>query len=191
MANDDLADALKRLKLHYLAASLDDLVAEATRGRWGPRELVDTIAKRELEEQHRRSVERRMRDAHIGRFKPLDSFDWAWPSAIDREQIDRLMSLDFLAARDNVVIAGAQGLGKTMIAKNVAHQAVLHGHSVLCTTAGAMLLDPSQQDGPRALQSRLRKYTAPTLLVVDSCEAPGNGCSRASVNGRAVLKRSV
>ena len=166
MTPDETTRRLKALALHYLLQHLDDLVAEATRNRWGPREVIDHLLHREVEERQRRSVERRMREARIGRFKPIDRFDWAWPSAVDREQIERLLQLEFIGG-DNVVIAGPQGLGKTMIAKNIAHQAVLAGHSVLCVTAGAMLLDLSQQDGPRALQSRLRRYTSPRLLVLD------------------------
>lgn len=167
MTDDALSNALVRLQLHYLVDHLDDLVSEATRNRWGVREIVEAFVEREMLERQRRSAERRMKAAHIGRFKPLESFDWAWPTQIDREQIERLMLLDFVSDKDNVVIAGAQGLGKTLIAKNVAHQAVLAGHSVLCTTAGAMLLDLGQQDSPRALQSRLRRYTSPKLLVLD------------------------
>lgn len=159
--------ALVRLGLHYLIGHLDDLISEATRHQWGPREIIDVVIDREMMERQRRSVERRMRIARIGRFKPLKDFDWAWPTAIDREHVERLVRLDFVAAKDNVVIAGAQGLGKTMIAQNIAHEAVLAGHSVLSTSAGAMLLDLSQQDSPRALQARLRRYISPRLLVLD------------------------
>jgi len=167
ITDDELRRALKALKLNYLVDSLDDLVAEATRSRWGPREVLEIVAERELQEQRRRSVERRAKEARIGRFKPMTQFDWAWPSAIDRDQIERLLALDWIDRQENWILAAAQGLGKTMMAKNVAHLAVLAGHSVLVTTAAAMLLDLRQQDSPRALQSRLRRYTSPRLLVVD------------------------
>jgi DNA replication protein DnaC len=159
--------ALAALKLHYLAANLDDLVAEASRQRWGAQEIVEILLKREVEERQRRSVERRLHDARIGRFRPMERFDWAWPTAIDRELVERLLGLEFLDEHDNVILAAAQGLGKTMVAKNIAYKAVLAGHNVLFTTAGAMLLDLGQQDGPRALQARLRRYTTPRLLVLD------------------------
>ena len=62
----------------------------------------------------------------------------------------------------------AQGLGKTMIAQNIAHQAVLAGHSVLFTTATKMLMDLEAVHGtPHLFQQRLRKYTRVTLLIVD------------------------
>lgn len=163
----DLKSSLLSLKLHYLADHIDDLVAEATKSRWSAQQLVEVVVQRELEERQRRSVERRLADARIGGFRPMADFDWAWPKQIDREHLERLLNLCFLDERENVILAGAQGLGKTMVAKNIAHNAVIAGHTVLFTTAGAMLLDLGQQDGPRALQSRFRRYTAPRLLVVD------------------------
>ena len=61
--------------------------------------------------------------------------------------------------------AGSHGLGKTMLAKNIAHQAVLAGHSALFTTAADLLLDLNGQETARALERRLRHYTRPALLV--------------------------
>jgi DNA replication protein DnaC len=163
----ELTAVLKALRLNYLADHLGDFVAEATRHRWGPAETVEAIAHRENNDRARRGIERRLGDAHIGRFKPMADFDWAWPTAIERDRVERLLQLDFIGAAENVVLAGPQGVGKSMIAKNVAHQAVLAGFSVLFTTAGGMLLDLTQQDGPRGLQTRLRRYTSPKLLVID------------------------
>lgn len=164
---NDLENKLAELRLHYLAEHGVDFVAEATKNRWGPQPIVENLVDRELDERHRRSVERRLGDARIGQFRPMADFDWSWPRHVDRELIERLLALDFLRAKENVIFAAPQGLGKTMIAKNVAHAAVIAGHTVLFTTAGAMLLDLGQQDGPRALQARFRRYTAPRLLVVD------------------------
>ena len=64
-------------------------------------------------------------------------------------------------------LVGAQGLGKTLLAKNIAHQAVLAGHSALFTTAADLLLDLNGQETARALERRLRHYTRPALLVID------------------------
>jgi len=54
-----------------------------------------------------------------------------------------------------------------MIAKNVAHQAVLQGYSVRCVTAADLLLDLGGQETSRALERRLRAYVKPRLVVID------------------------
>jgi len=118
-------------------------------------------------ERARRSLERRLSSAHIGRFKPMADFDWHWPEQCDRLAITELMSLEFLKTATNAILVGASGLGKTTIAQNIAQQAVMHGHTVLFTTAGQLLGDLAALDSDSALRRRLRYYAAPTLLVID------------------------
>jgi len=118
-------------------------------------------------ERARRSLERRISGARVGRFKPMADFDWDWPDRIDREQIEELFELSWVGEAANVVLVGPNGVGKTMIAKNLAHQAVLRGTTVLCVTASQLLNDPAAQDGTIALQRRVRHYVRPTLLAID------------------------
>jgi DNA replication protein DnaC len=77
------------------------------------------------------------------------------------------MTLQFLADATNVVFAGPNGVGKTMCACNLGYQAVLAGHTVLFVTAGQLLGDLAALDSDSALRSRLRRYAAPDLLLID------------------------
>jgi DNA replication protein DnaC len=108
-----------------------------------------------------------LRTAHIGRFKPLCDFDWAWPKRCDRAAVDTLMTLEFLNDAANVVLVGPNGVGKSMIAQNIAHQALTRGHTVLFTSAGQLLGDLCALDSDSALRRRLRHYARPHLLVID------------------------
>jgi DNA replication protein DnaC len=121
----------------------------------------------EEDERTRRSLERRLKDARIGQFKPLSDFDWAWPTRCDRGSVEALMALNFIAEAANVVLVGNNGVGKSMLARNVAHQALIHGHTVRFTTAGELLGDLAALDSDAALRRRLRHYAAPDLLVID------------------------
>lgn len=77
------------------------------------------------------------------------------------------MTLDFLKESANVVLLGPNGIGKSTLAKNLAHQALIHGHTVLFTTAGQLLGDLAALDSDSTLRRRLRHYAAPDLLVID------------------------
>jgi DNA replication protein DnaC len=162
-----LSDTLTALGLHHTAAHLDDLVALATKRRWSPVQLLEHLVATEQHERTRRSLERRLARARIGRFTPMTDFDWAWPTRSDRAAVEAVLRLDFLTAARNVVLVAPQGLGKTMIAQNIAHQAVLAGHRVLFLTAAQLLLDLGGQDSARALARRLQYYSQQTLLVLD------------------------
>lgn len=137
---------------------------------WPEIATADWVAKLvgwEEEERTRRSLERRLKDARIGRFKPLADFDWKWPTRCDRGAIEGLMSLEFIGEKANVVLVGPNGIGKSMLVRNVAHQALILGHTVRFTTAGELLGDLAALDSDAALRRRLRHYAAPDLLVID------------------------
>ncbi|MBI5480288.1 MAG: ATP-binding protein [Deltaproteobacteria bacterium] len=163
----DLADALRTLGLLRTAEDLADFISRATRNRWSVAQILEQLARAEAEDRSRRGVQRRRARSHLGRFKPMADFDWNWPKAIDREAVDRVLSLSFLERPENVVLVASPGLGKTMIAKNAAHAAVLAGHTALFVTASDLLLDLGKQEGGRALDRRLAHYAQPAVLVVD------------------------
>jgi DNA replication protein DnaC len=166
--NDDLVDQLKQLNLALTAGSLDDLLARAATGRWSARQLLEEIARSEIQDLARRSLERRLAQAHLGRFKPMADFEWNWPKKIDRALIERAFTLNFLREGRNLILCGTAGLGKTMIAKNIAHAAVLAGHSALFRTASELLAD-LDGDSPGLRRRKFRFYARPSILVVDEC----------------------
>lgn len=167
MSTADLIGRLRALGMPYLGEHLDDVVALATKKRMSPVELVEHIAALEETDRARRGLERRTQRSRLGRFKPMSDFDWNWPTKIDRDAVESAVSLSFLEERRSVVLVAAQGLGKTMIAQNIAHQAILHGHSVLFVTAAQVLLDLRAQESARALERRLKYYARVGLLVMD------------------------
>ncbi len=164
--SNDLAAQLKQLGLVLTADSLDDVLARAATQRWSPRQLLEEIARSETADLARRSLERRLAQARLGRFKPMADFEWHWPKKIDRALIERALTLDFLTQGRNFIVCGTNGLGKTMIAKNIAHAAVLAGHSVLFRTAGDLLAD-LDGDSPGLRRRKFRFYARPALLCID------------------------
>jgi len=150
------------LRLHGLLAHWDELM-----GQPETEQRVRQWLGWESVERAHRSLERRLREAHLGHFKPLADFDWGWPKECDRTAIEELMSLQFLADASSVVLFGPNGVGKSMIAANLAHQAVLQGHTALFTTAGQMLSELAALDSDSALRRRLQHYAAPDLLLID------------------------
>jgi DNA replication protein DnaC len=155
---EQLLERLKRLGLHGIASSLD-----------GMAELGPVAALLGLEEadRRRRSYERRLRHARIGAFKGMADFDWKWPTRVDRVALDELFTLGFVEEGTNVILAGPNGLGKTMILRNLAHHALTQGLTVRCVSASEMLADLAAQDSSSALRRRLRRYCVPKLLCVD------------------------
>ena len=127
MTNNSLATQLKQIGLRALPTQLDDFIARVTKARCSAHQILEELAKAEATERSRRSLERRLRISGIKRFKPMADFDWSWPTKIERDTIERALTLDFLGETRNLILVGRNGLGKTMIAQNIAHAAVLAG----------------------------------------------------------------
>ncbi len=155
---ESLHQRAKDLKLHGLLDHWDEVAQEP----W----IENLIAWEEME-RSRRGLERRMRQARLGAFKTLEDFDWAWPKKIDRPQIDELFELQWLKNATNVVLVGPNGVGKTLLAKNLTHQAVLAGATARCLTASELLNNLAEQDSSRNLQQKLGLFTQPQLLTID------------------------
>lgn len=163
----DLAEALGQIGLRWSAENLEDLLARATTKRWGHPRLLEHIAEYELEERTQRSLERRLSRSRIGRFKPMADFDWSWPKKLDRTLVESALRLSFMERTGNIVLVAAQGLGKTMLAKNIAYNAVVAGHNTRFVTASDLLLDLAACESARTLERRLRYWSSIKLLVLD------------------------
>lgn len=158
MSEPTLAERAQALGLYGLIDHWDEIDNEP----WVP-QLLD------WEEKVRgaRSLERRLSRARIGRIKPIADFDWAWPDEIDRDQIDDLFKLGWRSEALNIVLIGPNGVGKTMIARNLVKAAVLAGATALCTTASDMLNSLAEVDSTSGLRRRLASLARPQVLLVD------------------------
>lgn len=163
----DLKEQLVQIGLLALAECVEDFLARAAKGRLSPRQIIEEIVRLETTEGARRSLERRLVRSRIGRFKPITDFDWSWPKKIERDVVERALTLDFLEDGRNFVLLGANGLGKTMIAKNLAYQAAVAGYSVLFVTAAELLDDLRSEVAQSTFRRKLTKYASPRLLVID------------------------
>ena len=121
----------------------------------------------EERERARRSFKRRLDDAKLGAFKPMADFDYDWPKELDRAQLEEIFCLGCFDQAANVVLIGPHGIGKTMIVKNLLHQAVLRGFTARFIAASDMLHDLAAQDSSTQIARRLNRYVTPAILGLD------------------------
>ncbi len=156
---------MNNLKERALNLGLNGLIANWS--QFESQEWLSNLIDIEEKEKDRRGIERRNREARIGHFKPISQFDWSWPTQIQREQIEDLFTLSFLEEKANVVLVGTNGLGKTMIAQNLANTALMRGINTRFVKASHMLNELVECDGSQARRRCLNKYSNTNLLVID------------------------
>lgn len=163
----DLTAQLAHLGFRAGRETLAAFLTHAHKSRLGPTESIEALVALERRAREATNLASRTRAAYLGAFKPIDRFDWAHPRKIDRDLIERLTTLDFVGRGENVLLRGQSGVGKTMLAKNLGHAALLAGKTVRFTTLAAALADLLQQESLPAFERRLKRYTRPSLLILD------------------------
>ncbi len=165
--SDDLLDSLSDLGFRAKRDALAAFFTHAHKSRLGPTESVEQLVGLERRAREDSNLARRLRTAYLGKFKTIDRFDWSHPRKIDRARVETLVGLDFVNRGQNVLLRGPSGVGKTMLAKNIGHAALIAGYVVRFATLATALADLLQQESMPAFERRLKRYLRPDVLILD------------------------
>ena len=163
----ELAHLFRALKAPAAARALPKLADRARAEQWSYEQFAAVLLKTETDSRDSRGGQARIKAARFPARKTLEEFDFAFQSSLRRDAVLHLGQLDFLAGRENVVLLGPPGTGKSHLAIALGIRACLAGHRVAFRTATewvAMLAD-AQRHG--RLDTELDKLQRIPLLIVD------------------------
>jgi len=166
MTTPEIERTLRALRLSGIAATLSTRVMQAQSTQ---EPFLDTFAamlQDELDRRRSRLTERRFKQARLDERLTLADFDWRFNPRLPRQACFELHTLKFIGEGANALIIGKPGTGKSHIAKAVAYQATLQGHTVRYVEADTefarfALASTAEQ------AALLRAYVEPDLLVLD------------------------
>ena len=158
---------LDTLRLPFLKEHCQPLATAAAKKSLTHLDYLSQLIEGEAALHADRAVARRIQAARFPVVKTLDAFLWDWPKKINRLQIQDLFRLQFVANKANVILLGLVGLGKTHLATALGYAACQQGVNVLFANAIDVINSLSEAQTKGALKSELRKYTSPSLLVLD------------------------
>jgi DNA replication protein DnaC len=163
----ELAHLFRVMKMPAAARSLAKLTERARQEDWSYERFLQALLSTETASRESSGGRLRIRAARFPAHKTLEEFDFTFQRSVKRQVIEHLGQLDFLHAKDNVVLLGPPGTGKTHISIALGVRACLAGHRVLFKTATEWVaaLGDAQRQG--RLDDELRRLERFPLLVCD------------------------
>jgi len=150
------------------AEHLDSVMTRAEKEALSPLQFLDLLIGEQADRRRERSIERRIRNACFREPLSLETFDWQFNArTIDRVQIEALASGDFIRRRDNLVIVGQSGLGKSHLIQGIGRKACALGYRVRYASSSQLLADLTASLADQSLPERLRYYRRFELLIID------------------------
>lgn len=163
----ELVQLARDLDLTALADALPDLLDAAQKEGPSFTALALSMLQVEANARQERSLQRGLKRSRLKDVDGLDGFDFVIRPQLDSRIVKELITCRFVTERRNVLCVGNPGLGKTRIAKAIAHAACLAGHSVLFVVTAEMLEDLHSSRADGTFHRAMRRYIKPSVLVCD------------------------
>jgi DNA replication protein DnaC len=163
----ELAYLSRALKAPSLHAAIERLAERARAESWSHEEFLAACLQREVAARESHGGEARIRSARFPGRKALEDFDFDHQRSLKREVIAHLGTLDFVAARENIIFLGPPGTGKTHLSIGLGIRACQAGHRVAFATAAAWVDRLADAHATATLQQELTKLSRIPLLIVD------------------------
>ena len=166
-ATSELAHLFRALKAPAAARALPKLAERARSEEWSYEQFAAVLLKTEIDSRDSHGGQARIKAARFPAHKTLEEFDFSFQRSLKKADVLHLGQLDFLHGRENVVLLGPPGTGKTHLAIALSIRACLAGHRVAFKTATEWVAFLSEAQRQGCLDDELDKLQRIPLLIVD------------------------
>ena len=164
---DDLIPHLKKLRLSGVLQTLDLRTREAVEDNLSHGEFLLRLCTDEIERRESKQLSTRLRKANFDGAKSLEEFEWSFNPNVPKAKIVDLATCSFIERRENALLLGPTGVGKSHIAQAIGERACRAGYSTCYTSAHGMLSQLRAARADDSLEKRMLRFTTPSLLIVD------------------------
>jgi len=162
-----LQTKLRRLRLAHMATHVEALNAESIRQQHSYLEFLSALVEGELSARDNKGLAKRIKAAHFPVQKTLEEFDFDFQPKLDVKLVKTLASGDFITKKENVILVGQPGTGKTHLAIALGLKACEAGHEVRFTTVQDLAASLRAALADESVESCLAHFLEPELVILD------------------------
>ena len=163
-----ILDDFSALRIPISGETLDGALREAEGNGLSHLEFLRLVISQQARGRRERAIERRIRQARFGEIRTLEDFNWNFNARfIDRVQVEALATGEFVARKDNLVMLGRSGIGKTHLVKAVGHRLCALGYKVRYATSAELLRMLTASLADQTLPQAIRYWSGFHLLILD------------------------
>lgn len=162
-----IKELASELKLPYIKENNQMLIDEANHTKMDYEEFVKIILERELELRKQNGIKNRMRYAKFPIKKYLENFDRNKYGIEFKKKFDELETLEFINKKENIILIGTPGAGKTHYSIGLGIKACMIGKSVLFVSVPNLIIELKEAMSLNQLNSYKRKFEKYDLVILD------------------------
>lgn len=163
----ELSHLFRALKAPAAARATPKLADRAREESWSHERFLEAVLSTEVASRESHGGESRIKAARFPARKTLEEFDFTFQRSVKKQVVEHLGQLDFLHAKENVVLLGPPGTGKTHLAISLGIRACLAGKKVAFATATEWVARLGEAKRSGELEAELRRLGFVPLLVID------------------------
>ncbi len=165
--NDNIIQLCKELKLSTVPEQYHTLGTTAAKENWTYAQFLNEVLQLEVTARLGRSKKMLTKFAGFPTIKTLEEFDYNFTVGVNSKQINELASLEFVRKKENIILLGQSGVGKTHLAIALAYKAVLNRFKVKFTTIADLLSHAITAKREKKYDQFLKQIISPSVLVID------------------------
>jgi DNA replication protein DnaC len=164
---DRIRTQLADLRMPGALEALDEVLQDLDGGKLQAPVAIERLLGAQITLRNNRRLQAAMRSSRLPAVKTLTDFDFTFQPSLKREQVESLHTLGFVERRENVILLGPPGVGKSHLAISLAIAAAQSGRRVYYGTLADLITSLEEAQAAGRLSQRLKTLIFPSLLVVD------------------------